>query len=362
RRSPETRTTQRIEVRRMRLLRRAAMLLAAFAALGAMLSASAAETRTFTDSAGRQVQVPKQVVRVFAAGPPAAVLLYTLAPGKLVGWPRELGADAKALLPARYAGLPVVGRLTGHEASAGAAAVAAAHPDLIVDVGDVEPEYSELADRIQAQSGVPYVLIDGSLAKTGATYRMLGDIVGEPARAAELADESDRLLADAQAASGGGQLRGYYGRGKDGLETGLGGSINVEFLAAAGVANVAAAAGDGELKKVTLDQVVGWNPDVIVTLDPAFFGALSTDSRWKGVNAVRDRHVYLAPNAPFGWIDSPPGVNRLLGVRWLAGQLYPQALPSDLRTLTRDFYARYYQVDLNDAQLDQLLDTATRKL
>src|SRR5262252_3263434 len=76
----------------------------------------------------------------------------------------------------------------------------------------------------------------------------------------------------------------------------------------------------------------------------------------------RERRVYLAPNAPFGWIDSPPGVNRLLGVRWLAGQLYPQALSGDLRAVTRDFYARYYQVDLNDAQLDQLLDTATRKL
>src|SRR5215475_2673724 len=255
----------------MRLLRCAAMLVAAFATLGAILSAAAAETRTVRDSAGREVQVPTQVTRIFAAGPPAAVLLYTLVPDKLVGWPRDLGADAKALLPARYAGLPVVGRLTGHEASAGAAAVAAAHPDLIVDVGDVEPEYSELADRIQAQSGIPYVLIDGSLAKTGATYRMLGDIVGEPARAAELADDADRLLTEAKAAASSGQLRGYYARGKDGLETGLGGSINVEFLGAAGLANVAATAGDGELKKVTLDQVAGWNPDVIVTLDPGFF-------------------------------------------------------------------------------------------
>src|SRR5262249_1594816 len=158
------------------------------------------------------------------------------------------------------------------------------------------------------------------------------------------------------------QLRGYYGRGKDGLETALGGSINVEFLTMAGVANVAAAAGEGELKKVSLDQVVGWNPDVIVTLDPTFFGALSTDPRWKDVNAVRDGRAFLAPSAPFGWIDSPPGVNRLLGVRWLAARLDPQTQPDNLRALTRDFYARFYQVNLSDAQLDQLLDTAMRKV
>src|SRR5262249_42523575 len=161
---------------------------------------------------------------------------------------------------------------------------------------------------------------------------------------------------DVKAAVGsGGQLRGYYGRGKDGLETALGGSINVEFFGAAGVENAAAAAGIGELKKVTLDQVTTWNPDATVTLDPTFFGALTSDSRWQNVKAVRDRRVFLAPSVPFGWIDSPPSVNRLLGVRWLAGQLYPQTLPGDLRTITRDFYARYYQINLSDAQLDQLL-------
>ena len=48
---------------------------------------------TFTDSAGRKVTVPAPVQRVFAAGPPAGVLLYALAPDKLIGWPRALDAE-----------------------------------------------------------------------------------------------------------------------------------------------------------------------------------------------------------------------------------------------------------------------------
>ena len=28
--------------------------------------------------------------------------------------------------------------------------------------------------------------------------------------------------------------------------------------------------------------------------------------------------VFLIPNNPFGWLDSPPSVNRLLGVRWVS--------------------------------------------
>ena len=40
--------------------------------------------RTVTDSAGRQVEVPDRIERVFAAGPPASVLLYVL---RRTAWP-----------------------------------------------------------------------------------------------------------------------------------------------------------------------------------------------------------------------------------------------------------------------------------
>src|SRR5262245_39840359 len=94
---------------------------------------AAAGDRVFTDSAGRRVELPAKVGRVFAAGPPAAVLIYSLAPDRLIGWPQDLAADAKGMLPARYASLPVVGRLTGHENGVAVSAVVALHPDLIVD-------------------------------------------------------------------------------------------------------------------------------------------------------------------------------------------------------------------------------------
>jgi iron complex transport system substrate-binding protein len=43
---------------------------------------------TVTDATGRALPVPEKVARVFPAGPPAAILLYTLAPDLLLGWPR----------------------------------------------------------------------------------------------------------------------------------------------------------------------------------------------------------------------------------------------------------------------------------
>ena len=54
----------------------------------AILAPHAARAATVTDGAGRIVPVPERVERVFPAGPPAAILLYTLAPDLLIGWPR----------------------------------------------------------------------------------------------------------------------------------------------------------------------------------------------------------------------------------------------------------------------------------
>ena len=44
----------------------------------------------FVDSAERYVALPNQIARVMAADQSAAVLVYVLAPEKLVGWSRPL--------------------------------------------------------------------------------------------------------------------------------------------------------------------------------------------------------------------------------------------------------------------------------
>src|SRR5215510_8764008 len=73
----------------------------------------AAETRVVGDSAGRQVAVPAKIERIFAAGAPAGVFLYTLAPEKLLNWNLPLTPEQRAYMPARYGALPALGRLTG---------------------------------------------------------------------------------------------------------------------------------------------------------------------------------------------------------------------------------------------------------
>jgi iron complex transport system substrate-binding protein len=318
-----------------------------------------AQERVFTDGGGRQVQVPARIERIFAAGDPAAITVFTLAPEMLLGWTSPFREEQKPFLSARWGGMPVLGRLTGRANTANIETVLAAKPDIILDLGDVDPTHVSLAQRTQDQTGIPYLIFDGKFDRTPELYQSLGALLGKDEQAAELADYARRTLAELKEGMArvpaARRPRVYYARGLDGLETALDGSINTEMLSYVGADNVARSPDRHNTATVSPEQVLTWDPDVIITMDERFYHAIWTSPLWSGLKAVRDKRVYLAPSLPFGWFDSPPAVNRLIGVRWLAATLYPDIFPWDLRETTSDFYRRFYHVDLSEAQLDQLL-------
>jgi iron complex transport system substrate-binding protein len=320
--------------------------------------------RIFVDSSGRRVAVPDRIERVYAAGPPAAIMLYTLAPEKLIGWTRDLTIAEKSFMVPRYAELPVLGRLTGRGNTANVEVVLKARPDIIFDYGSLRRTYVSLADRVQEQIGVPYVLMDGAFLNSAHTYRQLGELLGSRQRAEQLASYAERIFAQAatvlRKVPAERRPRVYYARGPDGLETGLGGSINVELLELVGAVNVAAeGAGRGGLASVSIEQVLKWNPEVVLTLDRNFFASVYRSPLWENVDAVKHHRVYLAPTLPFGWFDRPPSVNRLIGVQWLLAVLYPDYADTDLRQATREFYRLFYHLNLSDQQLGELLVDAS---
>jgi iron complex transport system substrate-binding protein len=323
----------------------------------AMLAPRAARAATVTDGAGRSVPVPARVERVFPAGPPAAIFLYTLAPELLLGWPRANRPQEREFLLPDVGGRPEVGRITGRGNTANLEVVLALKPDLILDVGSVNPTYVSLADRVQQQTGIPYALLDGRFDAIPLGYRTLGDLIGRREQGEALARNAEDTVTVVTQRIGGippeRRPRVYYARGPRGLETGLGGSINVETIEL--LAQNVAGGTRGGLANVSIEQVLLWNPDVIVTIDQDFAATVLSDPTWAAVAAVRARRVHLSPKLPFGWVDFPPTVNRLIGLWWLGKILYPDLFPEDLRELTREFYARYYHVTPDAAQVDRVL-------
>ncbi|MCB1775252.1 MAG: iron ABC transporter substrate-binding protein [Gammaproteobacteria bacterium] len=318
--------------------------------------------RTVTDSAGREVEIPQSIMRVYAAGPPASILLYVLAPDRLTGWPRAPHPYELPFLAEPYRDLPETGRLTGRGDNANLERVLRTRPDLILDFGSVRDTYASLADAVQAQTGIPYLLIDGRFENTPAALRLVGGILGVEPRAEALARYVETLFGELDAALVETPLekrrRVYLARGPDGLETGLKGSINSEIIERAGGRNVADP-GDGStrrgLVRSSIENVILADPDTIVTWDPYFYASVWHDPLWAGISAVQNGRVYLSPTAPFGWIDRPPSLNRVIGLKWLAGLFYPDRMNFDLRVETHRFYKLFYGVDLDDPQLEQLI-------
>lgn len=326
-------------------------------AAAALLAPQPGHAVTVTDATGRALEVPDTVERVFPAGPPAAILLYTLAPGMLLGWPRANRIEECAFLLVDICTRPEVGRLTGRGNTANLETVLALKPDLILDVGSTRETFVSLAKRVQEQTGIPYALLDGRFDAIPETYRKLGELIGRQDDARKLAAYADETLKTIT-----GRIsdiprdkrpRVYYARGPRGLVTGLGGSINVETIEL--LAQNVAGSSRGGLANVSIEQVLLWNPEVIVTIDQSFAATIHKDPAWQGVAAVRANRVHLSPKMPFGWVDFPPSVNRLIGLWWLAKILYPDRFPEGLTALTREFYSLFYHVTPTDTQIAHVL-------
>jgi iron complex transport system substrate-binding protein len=309
------------------------------------------------DATGRALSALDKVARVFPAGPPAAILLYTLSPDLLLGWPRPNRPEECAYMLPDVCARPEVGRITGRGNTANLETVLALKPDLILDVGSTSTTFVSLAERVQQQTGIPYALLDGRFDAIPATYRNLGELIGRQDQAEKFARYADdtlkTIIGRAAAIAPSNRPRVYYARGPRGLTTGLGGSINVETIEL--LAQNVAGDNKGGLANVSIEQVLLWNPDVIITIDQDFAASVYGDPSWASMNAVRNGRVHLSPKMPFGWVDFPPSVNRLIGLWWLAKILYPDRFHEDMRALTRDFYTMFYHRTPSDMQIDHVL-------
>ena len=108
--------------------------------------------------------------------------------------------------------------------------------------------------------------------------------------------------------------------------------------------------------QVSIEQVISWNPDIIITNDKEFYSKVYSDNNWAQLDAVKNKEVYLSPQSPFKWFDRPVGANMIIGVPWTAKVIYPNDYKDiDMISATKEFYSNFYHFDLSDDQAKQLL-------
>lgn len=270
-----------------------------FAFISSFEAAGQSIDRTTIDSSGRHVVIPKQISRVLAAGPPASVLLYTLAPQKMIGWVRAPTTAEKPFLLESVRELPEYGRITARGGPTNLNRVLESRPYLIIDVGEA---YISLANDVQAQTQVPYLLFDGTLEKTPKIYRLLGDLLDVKDRAEALARYAESVLRNTALLRTEKQAtrpRLYVARGPSGLETRRAGSMTLEVLEHVGASILTAS--EGNPQSVSPEQIASWDPHTVLALDSQFYISAQSDLRWRSIRGCSGAAHFFGAQIAF-WL------------------------------------------------------------
>jgi iron complex transport system substrate-binding protein len=341
------------------------------ALIGLAPRAQTPQTRTIVDMAGHAVSIPAVISSVYTIGPVGEIVLYTLAPGKLAGKTWKLVAPQTDLLTEEYLKKPLLGGWYGKNTTANPEVIIKAHPDIVLSV-----EHHDMVstEPVKEKLGLPVVIADCGLESLDSMYRFIGAVVGERARADTLARYCratlDSVTSGVARIPDAEKVRVYYAEGTTGLETDPKGTMHTEVIDMAGAQNVADITVERSYGRgtVSFEQLLLWKPEVIlVCLDHGYAGGsenykrITTDPTWATIDAVKNKRIYCIPSVPFNWIDRPPSVNRIIGLKWLANLLYPDRFKMDIREEAKTFYKLFYHRNLTDAELNKVLENATSK-
>jgi len=325
------------------------------------MSVSIAQSREVTDIFGKKVSVPDFPQKAYSTAPPITYMLYAIDPGMLAGLNFPVRKWEKQHLRKSMQALPVLGGWFGQGATPNMEMILKVSPEVIVTLNND----SAMKEKVYASMKTMPLPVVGLTLKSLADYPQafldLGRVLGRETRAVRLAAYSRSTLSEmstlAAAIPDRKRVSVYYAEGTYGLSTECDTSEHTELIPLVGGQNVhrCKVRNPMGMEKISLEQVMLYNPEVILVLDPGFFKKIYADPRWQRIKAVKNRQVYLIPNQPFNWFDRPPSFMRLLGAKWLAHLLYPERYRINIVQEVRSFFNLFLDVDLSVQEAKAIL-------
>lgn len=315
-------------------------------------------TVQFTDSVGRVVEVPADITKVAISGPLAQIVLFALCPDKLVGVASKWDATAEQYLATEYYNLPELGQLYGGKGELNLETLLASGAQVVIDVGEPKDTIVEDLDALQQQTGIPFVHITATASTMADAYTKLGELLNMPDEAKALSDYCATVYARTlEIANSVEKANLIYCLGDTGLNVIANGSYHAEILdlLANNLAVVDAPSSKGSGNEVDLEQILLWNPDVILFAPDSIYATVGSDPAWQQINAIKNGTYYEVPMGPYNWMGFPPSVQRYLGMMWMAQLLYPDTAQYDLYTEVAEYFKLFYHCDLTQAQYDALV-------
>lgn len=321
-----------------------------------------AGARQIVDMAGRSVTVPDVITKAYGSSPPAMCLIYAMDPDLLAGLNYPVRPDEARFMNPAVAKLPVIGGWFGQGRTPNLETLLKVKPDVMIAwLGKFVTD--KKTESVARELGIPVVYIRfDHLSDYVRAFTLMGELLNRTKRAQMLSDYTGHVLKSVHAVvekiPESQRVSVYYAEGMDGLSTECDQSFHTELISAAGGQNVYRCVPKDVygMERISLEQVMLFNPQVILAQEKNFTDTVFQDSRWQSIRAVRTRRVYRIPRSPFNWFDRPPSFMRILGVQWLLHCLYPDRYTVDMASETRQFYKLFLGVDLNDKSLREVLE------
>lgn len=322
------------------------------------LESKETSARVFTDDCGREIEIPEKVTAIVPSGPLSQIILYAIAPEMFVGLASDWNDSAKGIIPDKFFDMINFGQIYG-SADLNVEELAAVNPQLIIDVGEAKKSIVDDMENLQAQTQIPSVHIEASLATMPDAFRKLGTLLGKEEKGAELAQFCEKIYnrtISIMDQVGDNKVNALYVLGKDGLNVLASGSFHAELfdLLTNNLAVVDNPAAKGSGNEVTMEQIALWNPDFILFAPGSIYDTVASRDTWKEISAIKDHNYIEAPEGPHNWMGMPPSVQRYLGLIWLTAQLYPEYCNYDVKADVMEYYQLFYGCALTEEQYDAL--------
>ena len=320
------------------------------------------ETREFTDSTGRTVTLPASITKIAISGPLSQIYILPLAGDMLVGVSTAYAEDAQSYLPAYIYEKAEIGQLYGGKGGMDLEALLAAAPEVVIDIGEPKKTTAEDLTALTEQTGIPFIHIDATVATAPEAYRTLGRLLSREEKAEELAVWCENtyamIAAMMEKVDGDGARKTLlYCLGDKGVNVIARDSFHGETInfMSDNLAVVEDVVSSGAGNEVDLEQILLWDPDVIIFAPDSCYEDIAFSEQWQSIGAVSRGEYYKTPSGPYGWLSSPPAVQRYLGMLWLGELLYPGYAEYDLQEKVTEYYKLFYGCDLTAEMYQDLL-------
>ncbi len=107
----------------------------------------------------------------------------------------------------------------------------------------------------------------------------------------------------------------------------------------------------------SLEQMLAWNPDVIVVANPNDIADIYKNKAMSNIAAVKNKRIFVSPSGVHLWANRTS--EQPLMLLWAAKQFYPKYFQDlDIQKETKNFYSTFFKYELSSSELNNILTPA----